>query len=84
MKNNYALFINGQENGFDTDMATWFAALPEAIKAGREAVADGDDVKIMAFNEYGEAAWDAYIEFDEEGRCWSDDTDAFDAIGGLR
>lgn len=84
----YALYTDGER---DNDTASWFYDLDEAVAAGREAIRkygiDPDCVAIMKFEDTSipgatdECQWDYYIEFDEEGRAWSDSWSAREEMG---
>lgn len=84
----YALYTDG---GYDNDTASWFYDLDEAIEAGRNAIledgADPDCIAIMKFEDSSipgasnECQWDYYINFDEEGRAWTDHWSAREEMG---
>ena len=80
----YALWTDADDNR-DTDFASWFSLLDDAIEEAREEIKNGanpKEVYIMKFDEeYGECDWSWGIEFDELGRCWSEDYSAREEMG---
>lgn len=81
----YALWVEDENHERDTEFASWFSALDDAIKEAQEEIKKGanpEEVYIMKFDEeHGECDWSWGIEFDEFGRCWSDDSEASEEMG---
>lgn len=81
----YALWTEDENHEQNTDFASWFSTLDDAIAEAREEIKNGanpEGVYIMKFDEeYGECDWSWGIEFDELGRYWSDDSSAREEMG---
>lgn len=81
---NYALYT---EPSMENDLADWFDTLNAAMSAAREAIENGinpDYVKVMKLYEDGDCVWDFAIDFDDQGRAWSDDYNARDEMGCIQ
>ena len=58
----YALYINGEDNDYDADMADWFYDFDSALDAGCEALLEDEDaqVRIMKFDSELNCKWSYY------------------------
>lgn len=84
----YAVFTNATSATRCPDDADWFATLPEAMDAAREAIADGaspEDVEVLKFNTTDDVVvWNAPITFEADGAAWSDDAGAREEMGFIQ
>lgn len=81
----YALYT---EPTMDNDLADWFDDLQSAMDAARAAIDNGvapENVQVLKlYVDGGECAWDFGIEFDSQGRAWSDGYAERDEMGFIQ